>query len=134
MWALNWDSTNGLETSSVDEVIQKINELNQEYKDKQPIIIEIESDTRKSLTLGVGVIGGLSCLTYFPFPDGLGSMHLISTDKLGLNHGESIIFWLNSYDSEWAIEDLVTYEEAMDEVLYFLQNNDIDADLNWEKD
>ena len=43
-------------------------------------------------------------------------------------------FWLNSYDSEWAIEDLVTYEEAMDEVLYFLRNNDIDADLNWEKD
>lgn len=32
MWTLNWDSTNGLETSSVDEVIQKINELNQEYK------------------------------------------------------------------------------------------------------
>ena len=134
MWTLNWDSTNGLETSSVDEVIQKINELNQEYKDKQPIIIEIESDTKKSLTVGVGAIEGLSCLTYFPFSDGLGSTHLISPDKQGLNHGESIIFWLNSYNSEWAIEELVTYEEAMNEVLYFLRNDDIDADLNWKKD
>ena len=98
MWTLNWDSKNGLKTSSINEVIQKINELNQEYKDKQPIIIEIESDTRKSLTVGVGAIEGLSCLTFFPFPDGLGSMHLISPNEQGLNYKESIIFWLNSYD------------------------------------
>lgn len=61
-------------------------------------------------------------------------MHLISPDKQDLNHGESIIFWLDSYDSEWAIEELVTYEEAMNEVLYFLRNDDIGADLNWKKD
>ena len=134
MWTLKWDSTNKLVTSCYNEVILKINELNQEYKSKQPIIVEIVSDTQKSLTIGVGTIEGLSCLTFFPSPDGLGSMSLILSEEQALNYGESIIFWLDSYDSEWEIERLVTYEMAINEVSYFLRNDDVNANLNWELD
>lgn len=134
MWTLNWDLTNKMETSFYDEVIQKINELNQEYQDKQPIIIQIESETKKCLTIGVGAKEGLSCLTFFPSPNGLGSMHLVSPNQSECNDEESIVFWLDSYDSEWEMKELVTYEEAKNEVLYFLQNDDINASSNWELD
>lgn len=60
MWVLNWDLTGKLVTSSCDEVIKKTNRLNQEYQDKQPVIIEIESYSKKSLTVGVGTKKGLS--------------------------------------------------------------------------
>ena len=66
MWVLKWNLTGKLVTSSCDEVIKKINSLNQEYQDKQPVIIEIETSSKKSLTIGVGTKEGLSCLVYFP--------------------------------------------------------------------
>lgn len=47
---------------------------------------------------------------------------------------KSIIFWLNSYDSEYEMKDLITYEEAVNEVIYFLQNDDVSANLSWEPD
>lgn len=134
MWTLNWDSTNKMATSSCDEVIRKINELNQKYRDIQPIIVQIESDTKKSLTIGIGAIESLSCLSFFPLPNGLGSMHLVLPDKQEDDSGDSIIFWLDSYDSEWEIKELVTYEEALNEVLYFLQNDDINTSLEWVLD
>ena len=43
--------TGNMVTSSCNEVIKKINRLNQEYQDKQPVIIEIESLSKKSLTI-----------------------------------------------------------------------------------
>lgn len=134
MWTLSWGFSDEMEIYSCYEAIQKINELNQEFQNKQPIIIQIESKTKKSLTIGVGTKEGLSCLTFFPSPNGLGSMHLISSNALEYNYEESIIFWLDSYDCEWEIEKLVTYEEAINEVLYFLKNDDVDTSLNWELD
>ncbi|GBF71578.1 hypothetical protein LAWASA_4338 [Lawsonibacter asaccharolyticus] len=46
MWVLKWNLTGKLVTSSCDEVIKKINSLNQEYQDKQPVIIEIETSSK----------------------------------------------------------------------------------------
>ena len=126
--------TGKLVTSSCDEVIKKINRLNQEYQDKQPVIIEIESYSKKSLTVGVGTKEGLSCLTYFPFHDGLGAMHPVPLDSKYRNCEKSIIFWLNSYDSEFEMKYLITYEEAITEVIYFLQNDDVSSNLSWEPD
>ncbi|GBF67339.1 hypothetical protein LAWASA_9 [Lawsonibacter asaccharolyticus] len=40
----------------------------------------------------------------------------------------------NSYDSEFEMKDLITYEEAVNEVIYFLQNDDVSANLSWEPD
>lgn len=134
MWVLNWDSTGELLTSSCDEVIQKLNELNQEYRHKQPNIIKIESDSKKSLTIGVGAQEGLSCLTYFPFHNGLGSMHPVPPDDQYCDCEETIIFWMNSYDSEFEMKDLIPYEEAIRQVLYFLQNDNISTNLSWEPD
>ena len=134
MWVLKWNLTGKLVTSSCDEVIKKINSLNQEYQDKQPVIIEIETSSKKSLTIGVGTKEGLSCLVYFPFPDGLGSMHPVPHNSQYRDCDKSIIFWLNSYDSEFEMKDLITYEEAVNEVIYFLQNDDVSANLSREPD
>ena len=134
MWVLKWNLTGNMVTSSCNEVIKKINRLNQEYQDKQPVIIEIESLSKKSLTIGVGTKEGLSCLIYFPSPDGLGSMHPVPHNSQYHDCDKSIIFWLNSYDSEYEMKDLITYEEAVKEVIYFLQNDDVSANLSWEPD
>ena len=134
MWVLKWNLTGKLVTSSCDEVIKKINSLNQEYQDNQPVVIEIETSSKKSLTLGVGPKEGLSCLVYFPFPDGLGSMHPVPHNSQYRDCDKSVIFWLNSYDSEFEMKDLITYEEAVNEVIYFLQNDDVSANLSWEPD
>ena len=32
------------------------------------------------------------------------------------------------------MKDLITYEEAITEVIYFLQNDDVSSNLSWEPD
>lgn len=82
----------------------------------------------------VAYIALISCLVYFPFPDGLGSMHPVPHNSQYRDCDKSVIFWLNSYDSEFEMKDLITYEEAVNEVIYFLQNDDVSANLSWEPD
>lgn len=81
-----------------------------------------------------GALLYISCLIYFPSPDGLGSMHPVPHNSQYHDCDKSIIFWLNSYDSEYEMKDLITYEEAVNEVIYFLQNDDVSANLSWEPD
>ena len=106
--------------------------IDKEYRQKQPVVVEIESETSKSLCMGVGSSDELSCLDFFPTADGLGSIHPIS--KIEEITFGCIVFWMDSYDSEWEADLLIPYSIAIRELRHFLKHNDISSNYIWELD
>jgi len=132
MWSVCWDSANKVECDDWEEIIELIEEIDKEYRQKQPVIVEIESETSKSICIGVGSLEKLSCLDFFPTADGLGSMHPVSQIKE--NAMGSIVFWMDSYDCEWERNLLIPYEDAIKELQYFLKYDNVSTNLIWELD
>ena len=132
MWSISWDSTNEAKIDYQNEVIELIERINEEYKQTEPVIVQIESMSHKLFCIGVGCIEELSCLDFFPTPDGLGSMHPISKGEE--KSDRSIVFWLDSYDSEWEVDSLIPYKDAISELSYFLKHDDVSTNYIWELD
>lgn len=132
MWNVCWDSTNERSAVSQDEVIELIKNINEEYKHKEPVIVQVESESGKTMCIGVGTGEELSCLDFFPTPDGLGSMHpILQSDP---KERKNIVFWLDSYDSEWEADLLIPFSMAIQELQYFLKYNDVSSNYIWELD
>ncbi len=132
MWSICWDSTNKVKCADSKKIIELIEKIDKEYKQKQPVIVEIESETSKTLCIGVGSSDELCCLDFFPTADGLGSIHPVSQIKehtLG-----SIVFWMDSYDCEWERDLLIPYKDAIKELQHFLKYDNISTNLIWELD
>ena len=53
MWSICWDSTNKVKCADSKKIIELIEKIDKEYKQKQPVIVEIESETSKTLCIGV---------------------------------------------------------------------------------
>ena len=132
MWSICWDLTNKVKCADAKKIIELIEKIDREYRQKQPVIVEIESETSKSLCIGVGSSDELCCLDFFPTADGLGSIHPVSQIKehtLG-----SIVFWMDSYDCEWERDLLIPYKDAIKELQHFLKYDNISNNLIWELD
>lgn len=132
MWNISWDSTNSVNAISQDAVIKLIESINEEYKHKEPVIVQIESETHKILCIGIGSIEEFCCLDFFPNSNGLGSLHPAPQTEHGSER--SIIFWMDSYDSEWELDLLISYQEAIEELSYFLKHDDVSTKYIWELD
>lgn len=132
MWKICWDSTNERKVASQDKVVELIESINEEYKQKEPVIVQVESESGKILCIGVGSGEELSCLDFFPTCNGLGSMSPASQNEQ--KSEKTIVFWLDSYDSEWEIDLLIPYSEAIKELQYFLEYDDVSSNYIWELD
>ena len=132
MWNVCWDSKNERNIASQDKVIELIECINEEYKHKEPVIVQVESECGKILCIGVGTGDEFSCLDFFPDSNGLGSMHPVPQSKQKSKN--SVVFWLDSYDSEWEADLLIPYNMAIKELRYFLKYNDVSSNYIWELD
>lgn len=132
MWTIRWDSTNKVKCTDPQKIIELIKKIDKEYRQKQPVVVEIESETSKSLCMGVGSSDELTCLDFFPTADGLGSIHPIS--KIEEITFGCIVFWMDSYDCEWDKNLLIPYKDAIKELQYFLKHDNISTNLTWELD
>ena len=106
--------------------------INEEYKSKEPVIVQVESEDGKILCIGVGSDDEFSCLDFFPNSNGLGSMHPAPQSKQ--KSEKSIVFWMDSYDCEWDKNLLIPYKDAIKELQYFLKHDNISTNLTWELD
>ena len=132
MWNICWDLKNERKIVSQDKVIELIESINEEYKSKEPVIVQVESEDGKILCIGVGSDDEFSCLDFFPNSNGLGSMHPAPQSKQ--KSEKSIVFWIDSYDSEWEADLLIPYSIAIRELRHFLKHNDISSNYIWELD
>ena len=129
MWNLYWNE----EYTSMDDsqkVLDIIIQLNCKYIiDTKPMIVQVENSDGDRMCIGIGNSEGYSFIDFFPF-DGSNSKHVE-----GENIGDGTIsFCMGDYESEFYINETISYLTAINVLKKFLLYNKLDELVKWIND
>lgn len=124
MWTIRWDE-NQATSDSVEDVIEIINSIHCTYINRFPVIVQIESNSKDEILIGVGN-EQYSIIDYFPVS------YSYSMSPEGENEGDDIItFYLGDDESEFYIKDTIKYDTALKILKSFLTDNTLLTEINW---
>ncbi len=124
MWTIRWDE-NQAASDSAEDVIEIINCIHCTYINRFPVIVQIESNSKDEILIGVGN-EQYSIIDYFPVSQSY------SMSPEGENEGDDIItFYLGDDESEFYIKDTIKYDTALKILKSFLTDNTLLTEINW---
>lgn len=128
MWIIYWDDKQLL-LDTVEKVMNTVDQLNKEYVEKEPILIRVENDLGDMMCMGIGHREEYSIIDFFP------SESSSSKSVEGENAGTGVVcFDMGGYESEFTISKTIQYKTAFHILRYFLEENALDANVNWIDD
>lgn len=128
MWTIYWDDKQLL-LDTVEKVMNTVEKLNEEYVEKQPILIRVENNLGDMMCMGIGDREEYSIIDFFP------SDNSSSKSVEGENEGTGVVcFDMGGYESEFDISNTIKYRTAFNILKYFLEENTLDGNVNWSDD
>ncbi len=128
MWKVYWDDQL-VSLYDDKDILKLIEKLNNEYLNKNPIIVRIENDSGDTLCIGIGNEKEYSFVDYISY-DGYIAKHAEEE-----NVGDDIIcFNMGDYESEFYSNETVKYQTALMILKHYLLNNSLDNRVKWIDD
>ena len=128
MWKLNWEDNTGT-IDEYTELHQTLEDLNNEYKNKRPVFVQIQNYKDDCMCIGIGEPRGYSFVEYYS-GDGMLTKHVE-----GENAGdETVVFFMGDSETELFAKDTIRFETALKIVDEFSHNNTVADFVNWIDD
>ena len=124
MWTIRWDE-NQAASDSAEDVIEIINCIHCTYINRFPVIVQIESNSKDEILIGVGN-EQYSIIDYFPV-----SQSYSMSPECQYEGDDIITFYLGDDESEFYIKDTIKYDTALKILKSFLTDNTLLTEINW---
>jgi hypothetical protein len=125
---LSWAEDESVPVHSVQELDERLDELDRRARDDLPLVAGIERADGKALSIGLG--RDRSVLNYM---SSLDPPYFTSHDE-NADEGGTIVFYYYGHESEFPADAAVPMEDAREAVRRFFETGERPENLDWRMD